>query len=180
MISLPSLEERRLAFEARRVSIETLIKIHVEQVQSIRHLVMVHLRMMFTLSLGSIAGIVTLYGAVLRFGSTADTKNIGSLSVALGITGLAAMVASAFLAASALQRSADGVMPYLQDPFPNSGPEIDAIFHADTHNELEILHNLYRTVENEFSAQPKLKTGSRLSTALLIVGLLTAGLSFLV
>lgn len=175
-----TLEERRLAFEARRVSIETLIKIYVEQMQGARHLVLTHLRLMFALGLGALAGVITLYAAMLRFGPAIESLEPHILQVVLALSSLAAMIASALLTAFALQRTADSAVLYLQDPFPNSGPEIDAIFHADTHNEIEILHNLYRTVENGLSIQPKLQLATRLSTILLIIGLFAAGASFLV
>ena len=61
-----SSDERRLAFEARRLAVETLIKVYLEHVTHARHLVTAHLRLMFTLSLGALAGVVTLYGATLR------------------------------------------------------------------------------------------------------------------
>ncbi|MEZ7186093.1 hypothetical protein QVM19_31795, partial [Pseudomonas aeruginosa] len=55
----PSPDERRLVFEARRLTIEALVKIYLEQVSSSRNLVTVYLRLMFTLSLGALAGVIT-------------------------------------------------------------------------------------------------------------------------
>ncbi|MGV8294745.1 hypothetical protein ACV36C_38550, partial [Pseudomonas aeruginosa] len=67
----PSPDERRLEFEARRLNIEALVKIYLEQVSSSRNLVTVYHRLMFTLSIGALAGVITLYGTMLRFGTSA-------------------------------------------------------------------------------------------------------------
>ncbi|WP_205584535.1 hypothetical protein, partial [Pseudomonas aeruginosa] len=72
----PSPDERRLVFEARRLTIEALVKIYLEQVSSSRNLVTVYLRLMFTLSLGALAGVITLYGTMLRFGTSASISMI--------------------------------------------------------------------------------------------------------
>lgn len=76
MLPVTPADERRFAFEARRLTIETLVKIYLEQVSVSRGLVTVYLRLMFTLSLGALAGVITLYGAVLRFSAAASLDTI--------------------------------------------------------------------------------------------------------
>ncbi|HEJ1874583.1 TPA: hypothetical protein SLV52_003098, partial [Pseudomonas aeruginosa] len=113
-------------FEARRLTIEALVKIYLEQVSSSRNLVTVYLRLMFTLSLGALAGVITLYGTMLRFGTSASISMITPLEVVLAIAALAALVTSALLSARALQKSAFDVAPLLHNPFPSADSVIDS------------------------------------------------------
>jgi len=68
------LDDRRMRFDARRLALESFVKIHLEHVTGCRQLLLAHLRMIFTLSLGSLAGLVTLYASVMRFGSAASDQ----------------------------------------------------------------------------------------------------------
>lgn len=175
-----SSDVRRLAFEAKRLAVETLVKIHLEQVTGAHRLATTHLRVMFTLSLGVLAGVVTLYGAMLRFVSPTEFHAITIYNWVLAIAALAALVASALLSARALQQAASATMPFLRDPFPNAGSEIGSIFESDELDESEILRRLYFAVSKGVESQAILKVDARLCTTLMIVGLLLTGISFLV
>lgn len=176
MLPMFSPEERRLAFEARRLAAETLAKVYLEHTQGARQLVMAHLRQMFTLSLGALAGIITLYGTILRFGSANSISAITYYEIALGILGLAALIASALITASALQRAAFDSVNRLS----YQAPEIDVIFRDEALNENEILLKLYVAVSKGLETQVLFKRETRWSVGLLIAGLLAAVTSFLV
>lgn len=167
----PSPDERRLVFEARRLTIEALVKIYLEQVSSSRNLVTVYLRLMFTLSLGALAGVITLYGTMLRFGTSASISMITPLEVVLAIAALAALVTSALLSARALQKSAFDVAPLLHNPFPSADSVIDSIFDADDIDERQILRKLYFALDKTVEHQPPLRLSTRLITLFLIGGL---------
>lgn len=175
---LPTLspEERRLAFEARRLAAETLAKVYLEHTQGARQLVMAHLRQMFTLSLGAIAGVITLYGTILRFGSENSINAITYYEVALGVFGLASLIASSLITASALQRAAFDSVNRLS----SQAPEIDVIFQDEKLNENEILLKLYGAVSKGLEPQILFKRETRWSVGLLIMGMLAAVTSFLV
>lgn len=173
-------DERRLAFEARRLAVETLVKVYLEQVTHARHLVTAHLRLMFTLSLGALAGVVTLYGATLRVGIANGIGALDRSEVLTGLVALASLVASALLSATALRRAAFEAVSFVHNPFPNAAAEIATIFETDGLNESEILRKLYAAIDKGLEGQPMFKVAARLSTALLIFGLLAAGLSFLI
>ncbi|HHW2860658.1 hypothetical protein CJU24_22995 [Pseudomonas aeruginosa] len=175
----PSPDERRLVFEARRLTIEALVKIYLEQVSSSRNLVTVYLRLMFTLSLGALAGVITLYGTMLRFGTSASISMITPLEVVLAIAALAALVTSALLSARALQKSAFDVAPLLHNPFPSADSVIDSIFDADDIDERQILRKLYFALDKTVEHQPRLRLSTRLITLFLIGGLFLTGASFL-
>lgn len=172
-------DERRLVFEARRLTIEIIVKIYLDQVSASRNLVTVYLRLMFTLSLGALAGVVTLYGAMLRFSSTAGLNMITTMAGATAIFALGTLVISAFLSARALQQSAFDSAPLLHDPFPNAGTVIDSIFELDNLDENKILDKLYFALGKTVEHQPALRVSARLTTALLVTGLLLTGISFL-
>lgn len=173
-------DERRLAFEARRLAVETLVKIYLEQVAHARHLVTAHLRLMFTLSLGALAGVVTLYGATLRIGIAHGIGALDRVEVMTGIAALAALVASALLSATALRRAAFDAVSFVYNPFPKAISDIAAIFETRDLDELEVLHKLYVAFGKGVEDQPTFKVQAGLSTTLLVVGLLVAGLSFVI
>ncbi|NCE83678.1 hypothetical protein [Pseudomonas sp. Q1] len=179
---LPSVtpDSRRLAFEARRLAIETLVKIYLEQVDASRNLVTIYLRLMFTLSLGALAGAVTLYAAMLRFSAISSLEAITLLEAICAVLTLGVLVSSAFLSARALQQSAVDAAPFLHNPFPNAGTVIDSIFQSNDLDEQQILNKLYFAINQSIEHQPALRVSARLTTALLILGLFLAGISFLV
>ncbi|MFK3789172.1 MULTISPECIES: hypothetical protein [Pseudomonas] len=180
MLPVTPAEERRFAFEARRLAIETLVKIYLEQVSVSRGLVTVYLRLMFTLSLGALAGVVTLYGAILRFSVSASLDMITLLEATSAVMALGALVTSALLSARALQQSAFDVAPFLRDPFPNAGSVIDSIFQSKELDEQQIVDRLYFAIGKIVEHQPVLRVSTRLTTVLLILGLLLTGVSFLI
>ncbi|MFD2642783.1 hypothetical protein [Pseudomonas japonica] len=179
MSATTSNDERRLAFEARRLTIEITVKVYLEQVSASRDLVTAHLRLMFTLSLGTLAGVVTLYGAMLRFSSNAGINMITTTAAVTAIFALITLVISALLSARALQRSAFDAAPRLHDPFPNAGAVIDSIFELDDLDEKNILDKLYFALGKTVEHQPALRVSARLTTGLLIAGLLLTGISLL-
>ncbi|EMG4293211.1 hypothetical protein V2130_005413 [Pseudomonas aeruginosa] len=151
----PSPDERRLVFEARRLTIEALVKIYLEQVSSSRN------------------------GTMLRFGTSASISMITPLEVVLAIAALAALVTSALLSARALQKSAFDVAPLLHNPFPSADSVIDSIFDADDIDERQILRKLYFALDKTVEHQPPLRLSTRLITLFLIGGLFLTGASFL-
>lgn len=138
----------------------------------------VYLRLMFTLSLGALAGVITLYGTMLRFGTSASISMItpGGGSCYRSACGL---VTSALLSARALQKSAFDVAPLLHNPFPSADSVIDSIFDADDIDERQILRKLYFALDKTVEHQPPLRLSTRLITLFLIGGLFLTGASFL-
>lgn len=172
-------DDRRLAFEAKRLAVETLVKIRLEQVGSAHRLATSHLRLMSTLSLGALAGVATLYGALLRFSPAVVINTATIIHAAVSLSALPVLVASALLSARALRRGAAEAMPFLRDPFPNAKSEIESIFEQEGLDEDEVLKRLYIAIDKGIESQPTFDIGSSLSTSLMILGLLLAGTSFL-
>ncbi|OEZ27409.1 hypothetical protein [Variovorax boronicumulans] len=172
-------EDRRLRFEAHRFSIETLVKIHLEHIEGSRLLAVSHLRMMFTLSLGALAGLITLYASVLRFGSAVSGAPNDPLRVDFAVTALALVVASALLSAIGLQRASASSSNFLRDPFPDAEIVMTGLA-GDTHaDEHQILRQLDEMLEVRLSRQPQFKARTLATNTLLICGIMFAGLSFL-
>lgn len=93
-----SMDARALRLEARRLSVETLVRVHLECVNGTRQLMLGHQRLMFTLSLGALAGAITLFAAALRLGGP-EMLPLPPLSAALSLTALACLSGSALISA---------------------------------------------------------------------------------
>ena len=173
-------ETRRLQFEARRLAVETFVKLHVEQVAASRQLLVTHLRLMFTLSLGSLAGVVTLYAAALRFGSvSAVSTQLYWPSVLAAVAALGFLVASALLSAQALQRAARAAAAFLTNPFPDAERQLHSLFHDHDGDENAILAETIAILERRLAAESVISSDSTLNVTLLIVGITVSALPFL-
>ncbi|WP_046856094.1 hypothetical protein [Pseudomonas sp. CCOS 191] len=179
MQNLPPHDERRLTFEARRLTIEILVKVYLEQVAASRDRATIYLRLMFTLSLGALAGAITLYATMLRLSPMEIFNLITAQAAIVAISALGTLMASALLSARALQQSVLDAAPLLHNPFPSADTIIDDIFNDEGLNEKQILGKLYFTISKHIEDQPALRVQARTITALLTAGLLLTGLSFL-
>ena len=164
-------EDRRLRFEACRFAIDTFVKIHLEHIEGARLLLTSHLRMMFTLSLGALAGLITLYASILRFGSV-------DLHVGFAMAALASMVVSALLSAASLQRASADAALLLRDPFPDTDNALTNIFDKVDADERQILQSVNQALEARVARHPGFDANTRTPTVLLVVGVVMAGLSF--
>lgn len=138
-------EDRRLAFEARKFALETLVKIYLEQSNGSRALVVSHTRVMLTLSLAAMAGFVTIVAAMLRTGTAETSGWLQPVPVVFALAGLALLVASALLATKALAVAAQTAANLLHDPFPTARKELEDMF--GTKNEDIVLDRLVATVQ---------------------------------
>lgn len=165
-------EARRLQFEARRLAVETFVKLHVEQVSASRQLLVTHLRLMFTLSLGSLAGVITLYAAALRFGSASAASAPQPWPTILsGVLALGLLVLSALLSAHALQRAARAAAAVLTNPFPDAERELHNLFHDHDGDENDILARTIDILERRLAAETVVSPNSTLNVSLMIVGI---------
>lgn len=180
MVSITTLEDRRMRFEARCFAIEGFLKVHLEHAQGARLLLMNHLRLMFTLSLGALAAVVTLYGAVLRFGLDTTAFPLRQEAVGVAFLALAALVVSALLSARALQRTASKAALLLHEPFPGSEDDLERIMRDTDIDETEILAHFVRTITARIEAEPVTRIGMTVNTLLLVTGVGLAGLAFFI
>ena len=170
-------EDRRLRFEACRFAIDTFVKIHLEHIEGARLLLTSHLRMMFTLSLGALAGLITLYASILRFGSVDLHAPGGMVRVGFAMAALASMVVSALLSAASLQRASADAALLLRDPFPDTDNALTNIFEVDA-DERQNLQSVNQALEARVARHPGFDANTRTPTVLLVVGVVMAGLSF--
>ena len=171
-------EDRQLRFEACRFAIDTFVKIHLEHIEGARLLLTSHLRMMFTLSLGALAGLITLYASILRFGSVDLHAPGGMVRVGFAMAALASMVVSALLSAASLQRASADAAQLLRDPFPDTDNALTNIFDKVDADERQILQSVNRALEARVARHPGFDANTRTPTVLLLVGVVMAGLSF--
>lgn len=173
-------DDRRIRFEARRLAIESFVKIHLEHVSGTRQLVMNHLKLMFTLSLGALAGVMTLYGAVLRFGGSPAIDALTRPGILLGFAALASLIGSALLAARGLQLAATEASRFMRDPVPGASDAAAMIFTDPAASEARITEGLFTLMSAMSDGQPTMQASTWPNTILLVLGLTCAGASFLV
>jgi hypothetical protein len=169
-------EDRHLGFEARKFALETLVKIYLEQSNGSRALVVSHTRVMLTLSLAAMAGLVTVLAAMLRGGSPQVVGWIQPLPAGLALSGFALLVASALWATKALSIAAQVATKLLQDPFPTAHKELEEMFGAK--NEDIVLDRLVATVQLHIADTAPGNNFSVYATASLIAGIILAAASF--
>ena len=169
-----------MRFEARRLALESFVRIHLEHMAGCRRFLLAQLRMIFTLSLGSLAGLVTLYASVLRFGSAAPDQIYTPARILLAVTALVALVASALLSTYYLRRASTDAAQVLSDPFPDHQASLTALFADVDLDEHQIVLRTLEALDVRLSRQPLLSIRTRATTVLLTVGIGAAGLSFVV
>jgi hypothetical protein len=172
-------DRRRLRFEAKRFAIETFVKIHLEHAEGSRLLLVSHSRLMFTLSLGALAGTVTLFAAALRQSGPPSIALLGLAPIVLAALSLAFLVTAAILATRVLHSAASAATELLRQPFPNAERELEEAFDNEFSNEQTILDRVASTIllrlKKETAHQPR-TIGI---TLFLIAGLCAAGLALL-
>lgn len=175
---IPQIEERKLRFDARRLAIDSFVRIYLESVQGARQLVMGHLRLMFTLSLGALAGVITLYASALRMGGP-EVHQLPWQPVSLALIALLCLVASALLSAATLQHAARGVSALVRHPFPASDEDIRRLFTDAEDDESRILARIVGVLEDRIGQEPVTEIRTGACTALLVLGVVASGLSFI-
>lgn len=111
-------EARRLRFEGRKFALETLIRFHMVQVETGRNLRVGHVKLTFALSLGALAGFLTLIGAFARFVESFPVWPADRTGIMLLLAGLGCLMVGALVAIlqyrTTIDRSADLLhRPYL-------------------------------------------------------------------
>lgn len=166
------IEERRIRFEAKKLAVEVLVKIHLEHLQGSRILVMNHYRLTFGLSLSAVAGLVTLYAAALRFGAELGSDPTSLLRIGLGIFAVSCLVASAMLATRALRKVASLSAHLLRNPFPGAEAELAQIFEDNSTDEGTIVQNILKVMKLRADSEPAFNHTTGKNTLLLAFGVI--------
>ena len=174
------IEERRIRFEARKLAVEVLVKIHLEHLQGSRLLVMNHYRLTFGLSLSAVAGLVTLYAAALRFGAELGSDPASLMRIGFAIFAVSSLVASALLATRALRKVASSSAHLLRNPYPNADAEMTQIFEDPTVDEGVIVQNILKVMKLRVESEPAFNHTTGKNTLLLALGVIFGLAPFLV
>jgi hypothetical protein len=172
-----SLRERALRMEARKLSIESLVKVHLESVTGTRQLVLAHQRLMFTLSLGALAGVITLFAAALRLGGP-GLLPLPTLSAVLASFSLVSLTASALISAATLQIATQKASRFLREPFPGAAEDLYRLFASGSSDETQIVSGVLDVLERRVKAEPVIQPRTFLTTFLLLSGVASAAASF--
>lgn len=166
------IEERRIRFEARKLAVELLVKIHLEHLEGSRHLVMNHYRLNFGLSLSAVAGLVTLYAAAIRLGAELGSDPGSLIRIGFALLAIGCLVASAMLATRALRKLASSSAHLLRDPFPNAETELAEIFENPSADETSIVRNILQVMKLRVESEPAFNHTSGRNTFLLVLGVI--------
>lgn len=170
-------DERRLVFEAQRFSLEMLIKIHLEHTEGSRLLLVSHSRMMFTLALGALAAVVTLYAAVLRLGGEKALMTATISEIALAVASLVLLVTGSLLATGGLRTAASSAVDLQANPFRNAEPFIEGLLQPSVKDEKVVLDNLVEALARRLESEKPHPPKTLLISCCLFLGLAFACLS---
>lgn len=174
-----ALRERALRLDARKLAVETLVRVHLDSVAGTRQLMLGHQRLMFTLSLGALAGVITLFAAGLRLGA-AQTLPLPPLAAGLALLALAALTASALISAAALQKAARHAAGLLRDPFPGAGDDLELLFSDEQASETVLVSRMLDVLAQRARAEPVVAPRASWTTFLLLVGAVATAAAFTV
>lgn len=165
--------------DARRLAVETLARVHLDSVGGTRQLVLGHQRLMFMLSLGALAGSITLFAAALRV-SGAEMLPLPPLPAALALAALAAFTGSALLSAATLQKATRQASRFLREPFPDAGAQLSQLFSPEAGDETRILASVLDVLERRIQAEPVVEARTWWTTSLLLAGVAATAAAFAV
>lgn len=154
-----------------------LIKIHLEHAEGSRLLLVSHSRMMFTLSLGALAGVVTLFAAVLRLGGEKVLATATPLEIILAATSMALLVCGCLIATNALRAAASAAVDLQANPFWNAEAHLDALLKPDETDEKAVLGNLVRALTQRLEYEKPQRPRTRAIACCLVFGLACACMS---
>jgi hypothetical protein len=142
-----NLEDRRIRFEARKLAIETYIKVHVERASGATMLVASYFRLIFTLSLGTLAAVVTLGTTWARFGRPNALNLNDPRTVAASMAAGTFLIVSAVLAANGLREAAGGSLKSVRDPLPENGTDIETALVQRDITEHDIFRHMVKAID---------------------------------
>ena len=122
-------------------------------------LVASYFRLIFTLSLGTLAAIVTLGSTWARFGGVGDPGLNDPVVLATSAVGVIFLILSAVLAANGLRQAAGGSINSVRDPLPKSGSAIENALVNDDVTETEIFRHVMVAID-EIANSDKLNAPS--------------------
>jgi hypothetical protein len=173
-------DRRRIRFEARKLAVETFVKIHLEHLQGARMLLLNHLRLTFGLSLSAVAGLVTIYGAALRMGVELGSDPASVMRICFAVSAIVILVLSALLATRSVRKVAASIAHLTRQPFPNSDAEMAQIFEDSSADEVVIMENILKVMMLRIASEPSLTPATGVTTVLLIAGVLLGFAPFVI
>ncbi|HRM73970.1 MAG TPA: hypothetical protein PLI13_04570 [Paracoccus sp. (in: a-proteobacteria)] len=176
----PQDESRKLRFEARKFALETLAKMYLVQAEATRNLRVGHVKLTFGLSLGALAGFLTVISALARFVADfptwpADMGGILVLGFGLGVLLLAAIVAISQYRAT-VERTAD----LLLHPYPKAEAEFQAILQDHSLDETGYLDKLSTILRTRTEDARQHQAPSSLVLVLILIGAMVTSIALFI
>ncbi|MFQ8433250.1 hypothetical protein [Amaricoccus sp. W119] len=136
------LERRKLRFEARKFAIDTLVRMYLAQLEGTRSLRVGHVKLTFGLSLGALAGVLTVISALARFTENYPEWPEDRIPILLLVSGLGGLLAAAVTAISHYRTVVEGSADLLLRPYPGAELEFNGILSGTPEDETAYLDSL--------------------------------------
>ncbi len=135
-------ERRTLRFEARKFALESLTKIYLAQLDASRNLRVGHVKLTFALSVGTLAGFLTLISAFARFIDDFPTWPTDMTGLSILAFGMSCLVVAAAVAITQYRATVERSADMLLRPYPDAEADVHAILSGQPANEMEYLDRL--------------------------------------
>jgi hypothetical protein len=172
-------EDRRMRFEARKFALDSLLRIHLNHLEGSRLLLVSHARLMFTLALAALAGVLTLFTTDIRDMNTALAKDGAMLPIGLGAVSVVLLSLAALLSGRMLHAAMAASASLVRDPYPQSESALERVFNDDTILEKEIVLQTTSVLGLRLQMTPVYQPATLPVTLMLAVGLIAAAASIL-
>jgi hypothetical protein len=169
--TVENIEAQKLQFEARKFSLEMLIKMYLTQLEATRNLRVGHVKMTLALPFGALAGFLTVLAALARFTDDYPVWPEDRLALILLFVALGSFLTAAVVAISQYRAAVDRAADQLFHPYPGAETEFEDILFGRANSEEAYLDRL--SIILQARTQDK-RQHQRASSAVLLLTILGA------
>lgn len=163
-------DTRALRFEARKFTLETLTKMYLAQLEASRNLRVGHVKLTFALSVGTLAGFLTLISAFARFIDDFPTWPADMTGLSVLAFGMSCLVVAAAVAITQYRTTVERSADMLLRPYPDVEAEFYDILSGQPADEVEYLDRLSAILRARTQDKRQYQPPSSLVLALIMVG----------
>lgn len=163
-------ERRTLRFEARKFALESLIRIYLAQLDASRNLRVGHVKLTFALSVGTLAGFLTLISAFARFIDDFPTWPADMAGLSILAFGMSCLVVAAAVAITQYRATVERSADMLLRPYPDAEADVHAILAGEPTNEMDYLDRLSAILRARTQDARQYQPPSSMVLVLIIIG----------
>ena len=171
------MEARKLRFEGRKFALETLTRMYLAQLGGTRNLSIGHVKLTFGLSLGALAGFLTLISAFARFTEDYPVWPEDRTAILLLACGLGSLLIAAVVAILQYRATVEQSAAQLTRPYPDAEAEFLDILSAPDLDETDYLDRLSIILRTRSQDARQHLPPSSIVLFLILIGATTTGIS---